>query len=158
MVMAALLLASAALQPPANGLWLECEIPPRPGRTDAVPMHLSIALAMEGGRIASVLVDGPPLFSSYRITRVRRDSPELGRADPNPRLLPRNMQWRGNLQGHALRLRRERTEMVLEPRGGAERGYRGFWTYLASAVPPVELNGTIDCGPGALPFNESTRS
>jgi hypothetical protein len=120
-------------------------------------MHLSIALALDGNRIASVLIDGPPVFSSYRMTRVRRDSPELGAADPNPRLLPRNMQWRGNFQGRAIRLRREGTEIVLEP-APTTADYSGFWNHQVSAVPWVEVNGTISCRTVAGSLSESARS
>jgi hypothetical protein len=156
MTMAGLLLA-AVLQAPSTQVRFECGIPPRPGRTDSVPMHLSIALALDGNRIASVLIDGPPVFSSYRMTRVRRDSPELGAADPNPRLLPRNMQWRGNFQGRAIRLRREGTEIVLEP-AATTADYSGFWNHQLSAVPWVEVNGTISCHTVAGSLSESARS
>jgi hypothetical protein len=156
--MVALLLALAVLQGAASPVRLECYIPPRPNRNDAGPIHLSIALAFDEHRIASVLVDGPPAFSSYRVTRVRRDSPELGAADPNPRLLPRNVQWRGNFQGRAIRLRREGAQMTLEPAGEAASSYRGFWSYLISSAPYVEANGSIDCRTADGRLNESAPS
>jgi len=144
--MAALLLSAlAAMQSVPAPMRLECEIPPRAGRTDAGPIHLSITVTLDGQRIASALVDGPPIFSSYRVTRVRRDSPLLGAPDPNPQLLPRNMQWRANFQGRAIRLRRESSQMTLEPAAGADGGYRGYWSLVLSSVPYVEANGTIDC-------------
>ena len=146
MVTVLALMAAATLQAPPSSVRLECEIPGRPGHADSVPIHLSITLALEGRRIASVLVDGPSVFSSYRIRRVRRDSPELGAADPNPQLLPRSAQWRGNFQGRALRLRRERTDMVLEPSRDAAGAYSGFWTYVEMMESRrLEANGPIAC-------------
>lgn len=157
--MMSLLLAAAMLQAPAGPVRLVCEIPVRPGRTASIPMRLSIALEVDGNRIASVLVDGPPVFSSYRITRVRRDSPELGAADPNPRLLSRNQQWRGSFQGRAIRLRRERADMVLEPAPGAAGDYTGFWTYVEMVDSRrLEANGSISCRTVAGSLSEDARS
>jgi hypothetical protein len=154
MVMAGLLLA-AALQAPLNQVRFDCEIPLRRITVDREPWRLTITLDVEGPHITSVLLDGPPTFSSYRPIRVRRGH-ENEAAAAVPQLLPRNMQWRGSFQGRALRLRREGTDMVLEPVAGAPGSYSGFWTYVQMVeYHRVEANGSIRCRTIAGTLSES---
>ena len=149
--MVALLLALAAMQPAPNLVRLDCRIPDGHGRDIYRPV--AITLDVQGGRIASVIVAGPPSLSSYREVppSQRPVRPE------NLRLRPRDMQWHGNFQGRAIRLRRQSDQMTLEPTG-ADGVYGGFWNYLVSAVPYVEAHGAIDCRSAAGTLNESTRS
>jgi hypothetical protein len=149
--MVILLLAMAALQQAPNLVRLNCRIPDAHGRESFLP--LAITLDVQGDHIASVIVAGPQLFSSYQ-----RVPPAERPARPeNLRLLPRDLQWHGNFQGRAIRLRRAGAGMVLEParEGGA---YAGFWNQLVSAVPYAELHGSIDCRIVSGTLNESARS
>ena len=150
--MVTLALALAALQQAPNLVRLDCRIPDARGRDSFLP--LAITLDVQGREIASAVVAGPQLFSSYRHVRPadRPVRPE------NLRLLPRNMQWRANFQGRAIRLRREGAQMMLEPAAGADGSYRGFWNYLMSATPYVEWHGAIDCRTVSGTLNESARS
>ena len=152
-----LLLAAALLQAPAGPVRFDCEIPRRRVSVAREPLRLTITLAVEGPHIASVLLDGPPIFSSYRPIRERRDGSVPPTAET--RLLPRNMQWHGDFQGRAIRLRRERTDMVLEPRPANPGLYAGYWNYVAASEGPrVEANGVINCRLIAGTLNESARS
>jgi hypothetical protein len=151
--MVTLALALAALQAPPNLVRLDCRIPDAYGRDAHLP--LAITLDVRGDRIVSVIVAGPQLFSSYRRVRPadRPVRPE------NLRLLPRNMQWHGNFQGRAIRLRRDAGGIVLEPAREGGGVYAGYWNSLISVgPPPVELHGSIDCRTVAGTLNESARS
>jgi hypothetical protein len=157
--MTVLLLALAMLQASPNSVRLDCEIPPRIARRVQDGLRLLITLDVEEGRIASVLVDGPPVFSSYRRVRTRHGSGGDAPAPQQPELLPRNAQWHGSFQGRAIRLRRESTDMVLEPAAGSEGAYTGFWTYVEMAeYHRVEANGSIRCRTIAGTLNEGARS
>jgi len=150
--MVTLILALAAAQQAPNLVRLDCRIPDARGRETFVP--LAITLDVQGREIASAVVAGPQLFSSYRHVRPadRPVRPE------NLQLLPRNMQWRANFEGNAIRLRREGGQMTLEPAAAADGRYRGFWNYLMSATPYVEWHGAIDCRTVSGTLNESARS
>jgi hypothetical protein len=107
---------------------------------------LIITLDVEQRRIASVLVEGAPRFSSYRPVAPRQ-------------LLPRSLQWRGRFQGEALRLRREGMDMVLEPARDAPGACSGFWTQVVTmANRRIEVNGMVTCTivAGALTEGAST--
>jgi hypothetical protein len=151
--MVGVLLAMAALLQAPNLVRLDCRIPDARGRDAQLP--LAITLDVRGDSIASVIVAGPRLFSSYR-----RTPPANRPVRPEElRLLPRNMQWRASFQGRAIRLHREGGGITLEParRGGG--AYAGFWDYLISVgPPPVQLHGAIDCHPVSGTLTESARS
>jgi hypothetical protein len=151
-----LLLALAALQAQPGPLRLECEAVPRRAPTYHAPMRLAIAIDVQGDRIASVLMAGAPLFSSYRSIRRGSGAAAAGEA---PQLLPHSGQWRGHFQGRAIRLRRERSEMMLEPASDGSGAYSGFWTFvLRMESSLVEVNGGIHCRTVAGFSSESTRS
>jgi hypothetical protein len=149
--MVGMLLAMAALQQAPNLVRFDCRIPDAHGRETYLP--LAITLDVHGDHIASVIVAGPQLFSSYQ----RVPPAERPVRPENLRLLPRDMQWHGNFQGRAIRLRRAGAGMVLEP--ARDTGaYAGFWNHLVSAVPYAELHGSIDCRILSGTLNESARS
>ena len=158
MVIAAGLLVAVALQAAPSQVRFYCEVPLRRGTVDREPWRLTITLDVAGPRIASVLFDGPPMFSSYRPIRVRHGA-ENEAAAAAPELLPRNAQWRGAFQGHAIRLRREGTDLVLEPAAASPGVYSGFWTYVQMVeYHRVETNGSIRCRIIAGTLSESAQS
>jgi hypothetical protein len=154
--MVVLLLAAAMLQAPPGQLRLDCETTERRTLLDrravanTAPSPLTITLDVQGRRIASVVMDGPPLFSSYR----RRDAG----AGAARQLLPRNAQWRGHFHGNAIRLRRGGTDMVLEPRVGTALSHVGFWTSVATVEHiRMETNDVVRCRTVSGSLSESAR-
>jgi hypothetical protein len=139
----ALLLAMAepAAAVPAKLVQLDCEVAARgrSARRDIWPA--SIRLGIAGGRVDGVLLDGPAPFSSYTAVQGRRQ------------LLHKRDQWRGSLQGDAIRLRRtgiDRVDLVLEPKDGAPGAFSGFWTHsFTVGQRPVVVEGIIACRPVA---------
>ena len=137
----ALLLAVA--EPPAPGptklVQLDCEVAARGRSARREIWPASIRLGVAGGRIESVLLEGPAPFSSY--------TPAPGRRD----LLHKRDQWRGSFQKHAIRLRRtgvDRVDLVLEPKDGMAGTYSGFWTHVFTVGQrPIIVEGTIACRP-----------
>lgn len=130
---------------------LACESLVRPGpgqrRREAaiVPTPFEIRLYPDGRGFSSVLIDGPPYLSSYRQTAERS-------------LLPRGGQWRGSMQGRAIRLRRQGMDMVLEPERGSADAYAGFWTSVAMIEQRrIETNGAIRCRTAAGSLSEGAR-
>jgi hypothetical protein len=147
------------LHEPSNVVRLACEIPPRIVRREQDRLHLLVTMDLRGDRIASVLVDGPPVFSSYRRMRAGRGSSRDAAMLAQPELLPRNMQWRGHFQGRAIRLRRDGADMVLEPSAGSDGTYSGFWTWVQVVDNHrMEANGAILCRTVAGTLSESARS
>ena len=149
--MIALFVALAAMQPTPNLVRLNCRIPDAHGRESFLP--LAITLDVQGDHIASVIVAGPQLLSSYQ----RVPPAERPVRPENLRLLPRDLQWHGNFQGRAIRLRRAGAGMVLEP-AHDPGAYAGFWNQVVSSVPYAELHGSIDCRIVSGTLNESARS
>ncbi|HEU0134928.1 MAG TPA: hypothetical protein VFR28_08900 [Allosphingosinicella sp.] len=131
-----LALAQPSAAAPAGLVQLDCEVAAR-GRARANDKWpASIRLALAGGRIESVLLDGPAPFSSY--------VPVEG----SNKLLHKRDQYRGSFQKGAIRLRRtgmDRVDLVLEPKEEAG-SYAGFWTHMVMIEQrPIETNGTIAC-------------
>jgi hypothetical protein len=129
---------------------LACESLFRPGpggrqsNVRAVPFE--IRLVPEERGFSSVLIDGPPYLSSYRQTADRA-------------LLPRARQWRGRMQGRAVRLRREGIDMVLQPERGSADAYSGFWTSVEMVEHRrVETSGLVRCRIVAGTLSESASS
>ena len=139
-MMLTLLLAAAQPAPPPTGLvQLHCEMATRGPSVRRAIWPASIRLDIAGGRVQSVLLEGPAPFSSY--------TPAPGRKE----LLHKRDQWRGSFQKDAIRLRRtgiDRVDLVLEPKDGRAGTYSGFWTHIVAVEQrPVIVEGTVACRP-----------
>lgn len=141
--------AIAQVQGAPAPVQLACESLVRPGQhrrePAAVPAPFEIRLDPDGRGFSSVLIDGPLYLSSYRQTADRG-------------LLPRGGQWRGRMQGRAIRLRRQGMDMVLEPERGSADAYTGFWTSVAMIEHRrIETNGAVRCRTVAGALSEGGR-
>ena len=146
--MVAMSLAALLLQPAPDPVRIDCT--PTSNRSysaagdGAATWPLVITITQQGGAFASVLMEGPGSFSSYR---------------PGSRLLrPRPAQWRGRLRRGTILLGREGWEMELAPEARTEGAYSGFWNAVAMVEHRrMAASGGLRCRIVAGTLSESAR-
>lgn len=164
MILAALLLAAAPAQ--ATTVTLAClggdepapdEAGAEPSSADAEPSPVAISLRVRGQRIDSILIDGPPIFSSYDTLQSYTGAP--GRDGDivirEERPLAQGAQWRGRIRRGAILLRRPSTRITLEPEPNSPGYYSGRWGFNAVVDGHVFINGggSIRCTPAPPNLN-----
>jgi hypothetical protein len=107
------------------------------------PFPLTITLQQRGRRILAVLVDGPPLLSSYADFQVFTGTPDSsGGVQVQRQLLPKRGQWRGKYRGDGIDLRRSGSSISLSPQ--PDGSYAGSWSFNQVFEGHIHMNGGGD--------------
>jgi len=113
------------------------------------PTALTVTLVQRGDRLVSVVVDGPPLFSSTvglsSFSGAQRRDGSI--AISEDRAAARDLQWRGRIRGGSIELVRPGMRMTLLPDATAPGTYSGDWTMNTLLQGHFSLNagGSIRC-------------
>lgn len=143
----ALALLAVVLAPPTPGPWrLDCLM-----LDGDQPTGETVTLQMElrGRRIASVTVDGPPLISSFAglasFSGSQDSSGAITVTERRPQ--PRQLRWRGSLEGGTLRLRRGDSEILLSADTSPPGAYSGSWNIhdVLEGHIVISVGGSLRC-------------
>lgn len=107
------------------------------------PSPVTISMRMRGSRIGSVLIDGPPILSSYDALQSYSGTQESDGsiAVAEGRTLARGAQWRGRFRRGAIELLRPSTLITLAPDTNSRGSYSGRWSFDAFVDGHVFMSG-----------------